>query len=410
MAYMEFCDKHNMVAFLGKPTRSEDFHQIADFLAGSNIRYSLTANPTIFVSLIKQFWQTATVRTFDDGEQHITATVDGTNFTITKASVRRHLQLADADGISNLPNTEIFDNLTLMGVTSLEGDLKDKAALWKGHHQASEEGQTVGRQGVEITLDQTGGDFQIDFDAGVYNVGMITPTRASEQEKAHGQGSPDIDLGVLSAAKVLVDASRERPKTYTRRRRSTGSSGDGTTSTVVGLISIAGALPQIDPKDKGKAILIEPEKPKKVRRRDIRPDQVAADAELARRLQEEELAELERLEMARAAAREKQEKTDFDKALKLQRQIDEKEEATEEDVDWNAVAEQIERHKGHSEAIKRYQALKIKPVQTLYKKDSEVEKPKTKRVAEETLLQERFKKLKTTEGSSEDQEQPAGKS
>ncbi|GKE73245.1 hypothetical protein Tco_1535286 [Tanacetum coccineum] len=216
--------------------------------------------------------------------------------------------------------------------------------------------------GVEITLDQTGGDFQTDFDAGVYNVGMITPTRASEQEKAHGQGSPDIDLGVLSAAKVLVDASRERPKTYTRRRRSTGSSGDGTASTVVGLISIAGALPQIDPKDKGKSILIEPEKPKKVRRRDIRPDQVAADAELARRLQEEELAELERLEMARATAREKQEKTDFDKALKLQRQIDEKEEATEEDVDWNVVAEQIERHKGHLEAIKRYQALKIKPV------------------------------------------------
>ncbi|GJR94247.1 hypothetical protein Tco_0266421 [Tanacetum coccineum] len=38
MAHMGFCDKHNMVAFLQKPSRSEDFHQIVDFLAGSHIR------------------------------------------------------------------------------------------------------------------------------------------------------------------------------------------------------------------------------------------------------------------------------------------------------------------------------------------------------------------------------------
>ncbi|GJX47911.1 hypothetical protein Tco_0273101 [Tanacetum coccineum] len=67
-------------------------------------------------SLIKKFWQTATVRTVDNGEQEITATVDGKEFTITEASVRRHLQLADVDGISVLPTTEIFDQLSLMGV------------------------------------------------------------------------------------------------------------------------------------------------------------------------------------------------------------------------------------------------------------------------------------------------------
>ncbi|GJX87756.1 putative ribonuclease H-like domain-containing protein, partial [Tanacetum coccineum] len=62
--------------------------------------YALTKNPTIYVSLIEKFWQTATVRTVDNGEQEINATVDGIEFTITEASVRRHLQLADADGIS----------------------------------------------------------------------------------------------------------------------------------------------------------------------------------------------------------------------------------------------------------------------------------------------------------------------
>ncbi|GKB54018.1 hypothetical protein Tco_0904771 [Tanacetum coccineum] len=47
-------------------------------------------------------------------------------------------------------------------------------------------------------------------------------------------------------------------------------------------------------------------------------------------------------------------------------------------------------------------------IQTLFKKDTEVEKTKTKRVAEETLLQERFKKLRTTEASRLEptQEQP----
>ncbi|GJT24880.1 hypothetical protein Tco_0894817 [Tanacetum coccineum] len=47
-------------------------------------------------------------------------------------------------------------------------------------------------------------------------------------------------------------------------------------------------------------------------------------------------------------------------------------------------------------------------IQTLFKKDTEVEKTKTKRVAEETLLQESFKKLRTAEASSSEpiQEQP----
>ncbi|GJS66507.1 putative ribonuclease H-like domain-containing protein [Tanacetum coccineum] len=77
--------------------------------------YALTKNPTIYVSLIKKFWQTATVRTVDNGEQEITATVDGKEFTVTEASVRKHLQLADVDGISVLPTTGIFDQLSLMG-------------------------------------------------------------------------------------------------------------------------------------------------------------------------------------------------------------------------------------------------------------------------------------------------------
>nr|GEZ81917.1 hypothetical protein [Tanacetum cinerariifolium] len=53
--------------------------------------------------------------TVDNGEQEITATVDGKEFSVTEASVRRHLQLAYADGISVLLTTKIFDQLSLIG-------------------------------------------------------------------------------------------------------------------------------------------------------------------------------------------------------------------------------------------------------------------------------------------------------
>ncbi|GJV49236.1 putative reverse transcriptase domain-containing protein [Tanacetum coccineum] len=54
-------------------------------------------------------------------------------------------------------------------------------------------------------------------------------------------------------------------------------------------------LPTIDLKDKGKGVLVEeePEKPEKVKRRDQGLAQIESDAELAQRLHEEELAELD---------------------------------------------------------------------------------------------------------------------
>ncbi|GJT91516.1 hypothetical protein Tco_1080361 [Tanacetum coccineum] len=50
------------------------------------------------------------------GEIVLIATVDGHKKSITEASARRHLKLADTDGISTLPTTEIFEQLALMGV------------------------------------------------------------------------------------------------------------------------------------------------------------------------------------------------------------------------------------------------------------------------------------------------------
>ncbi|GJW52060.1 hypothetical protein Tco_0093411 [Tanacetum coccineum] len=115
MASMKYCDKHNQVGFLKKPEESTGFVEIVDFLKGSHIRYALTHNPTIHDSLVKQFWQTATASTLADGTLKLRATIDTLEYTITEASVRSKLQLADASGISMLPNTEIFEGMGNMG-------------------------------------------------------------------------------------------------------------------------------------------------------------------------------------------------------------------------------------------------------------------------------------------------------
>ncbi|GJX26014.1 hypothetical protein Tco_0232310 [Tanacetum coccineum] len=264
MANMDFCDKHNMVAFLQKPTGSEEFHQIVDFLASSHIRYALTANPTIYVSLIEQFWQTVTVDTVNDGEQQLTVTVDGQTIAITEASVRRHLQLADADGISSLPNTEIFDQLTLMGYVSNDDKLTfqkeqpsqvlitepitdsfttshptqtpspmpNEPPLREERRKAR---MVIFNDEEDLVLEDTskqGMMTGIDYEG--FTLQQFTPTKVTQGEE-QCQESFEAQLSVLSAAKILADASREIVKTYTRRRN-TDSSRD---STAGGLFSTA---------------------------------------------------------------------------------------------------------------------------------------------------------------------------
>ncbi|GJT08448.1 hypothetical protein Tco_0842910 [Tanacetum coccineum] len=82
MTTLKFADTHNMVAFLAKPAESEGFEQIAKTI---------------------------------NGEVQLQALVDGKKIIITESTMRRDLQLEDADGVDCLPNATIFEQLTLMG-------------------------------------------------------------------------------------------------------------------------------------------------------------------------------------------------------------------------------------------------------------------------------------------------------
>ncbi|GJR39901.1 hypothetical protein Tco_1215585 [Tanacetum coccineum] len=114
MANLKFADTDNMVAFLSKPTKSNGFEQILDFLNAHLIKYALTVNPTIYTSCINQFWSTAVAKTIN-GEAQLHSQVDGKEIIITEAFVQRDLQLEDENGIDCLPNSTIFEQLALMG-------------------------------------------------------------------------------------------------------------------------------------------------------------------------------------------------------------------------------------------------------------------------------------------------------
>ncbi|GKC06555.1 hypothetical protein Tco_0998165 [Tanacetum coccineum] len=114
MSDQKFADTHNLVAFLEKPTESEGFKEIVDFLNANPIKYALTVNPTIYCSCIKQFWDTVKAKTIN-GEVQLQALVDKKKVIITESTIRRDLQLEDVNGVDCLPNAAIFEQLTLIG-------------------------------------------------------------------------------------------------------------------------------------------------------------------------------------------------------------------------------------------------------------------------------------------------------
>nr|GEU57976.1 retrovirus-related Pol polyprotein from transposon TNT 1-94 [Tanacetum cinerariifolium] len=87
------------------------FEQIVDILNANLIKFALTVNPTVYTSCIEQFWATVKAKTVN-GEAQLQALVDGKKILITESTVRRDLQLEDAEGVDCLLNAVIFEHLT----------------------------------------------------------------------------------------------------------------------------------------------------------------------------------------------------------------------------------------------------------------------------------------------------------
>ncbi|GJS63473.1 putative ribonuclease H-like domain-containing protein [Tanacetum coccineum] len=82
-------------------------------LLGINLLLLLEVNAARHNLQLLQFWTTTKVKTIN-GKVQLQALVDEKKIIITGSIVRRDLQLKDAEGVDCLPNTTIFEQLTLM--------------------------------------------------------------------------------------------------------------------------------------------------------------------------------------------------------------------------------------------------------------------------------------------------------
>ncbi|GJR15133.1 putative ribonuclease H-like domain-containing protein [Tanacetum coccineum] len=176
----------------------------------------------------------------------IQALVDGKKVIVTETSVRRALQLKDAEGTECLPNATIFAELERMSAMT---------TAWN-------------------KISSTMASAIIVFDEQEVEVEKVVSTAEVTTASA-----TTTTVDELTLAQTLIEIKAAKPKAEPSEFRTTTSS------------SQTSQLPQV--KDKGKAKMIEPEKPLK------KKDQILVDEEIAQRLQEElpqaELEEEERL-------------------------------------------------------------------------------------------------------------------
>ncbi|GJY89372.1 hypothetical protein Tco_0504568 [Tanacetum coccineum] len=80
------------------------------------LRYTLThAPPVVFDSLVKQFWATAVVRPNAAGSHDLVATIDGREVVVTESLIRTQFTLDDANGIFDMPNSDILEGMRAIG-------------------------------------------------------------------------------------------------------------------------------------------------------------------------------------------------------------------------------------------------------------------------------------------------------
>nr|GEU68415.1 reverse transcriptase domain-containing protein [Tanacetum cinerariifolium] len=98
-----FAVRHMLLLLVQKLLLFSLTNWCCSFSAVSSIKYALTVNPNIYVSCIKQFWTTVTVKQVNDVTR-LQALIDKKKVVVTEATIREALRLDDAEGVDCLPN------------------------------------------------------------------------------------------------------------------------------------------------------------------------------------------------------------------------------------------------------------------------------------------------------------------
>nr|GEU41870.1 ribonuclease H-like domain, reverse transcriptase, RNA-dependent DNA polymerase [Tanacetum cinerariifolium] len=404
------CKKQTIVATSTTKVETEanaEFHQIVDFLSTCLINYALTVSLTIYASYIEQFWNTATSKIVNSVKQ-IHAIVDGKAVVISESLVRSDLLFNDEDGGGDSVERAITTDASLVTAQDNDNITKTQSTTMSNDLISQEIGSGDRPRCQETTLRDT--------DAQTRRLEKKRKARTSQPVKrrlfkGRVETSSDKSLEVIvedkgsgekgggtadqvstarpevSTASVLMNLRSEKAKVKKVAFRDVEEPPRLTRST-----STLQLLPTIDPKDKGKGVLVkeEPEKLEKVKRRDQGLAQIKSDAEFAQRIYKEELAELDR------AQKEKQKQKEVTIAT-LTKELDEIQ--ARMDVDHELAKKQLAAERVEAIRNKSPTRTQIRNMMITYLKHMEPESKgkkgkRIKRVADSALKQKSSKKQK----------------
>nr|GFB47488.1 hypothetical protein [Tanacetum cinerariifolium] len=274
---------------------------IVDFLNGHVIQYALMVNPTIYVSCIKQFWATVSIKKVNDVVK-LRALINGNRVVKSEDVIRQDLCLDDADGVECLPNEEIFTKLAHMGYEKPPPKLTAKRMAWKEF--------SFSMASAVICL-ATGRKFNFlkyIFDSMYISHALTQKVFANMCRVGKGFSRVETPLFATMIVQPPPPAIEEEANVEGRKEDDNAA-----------IKNVSTAEPNIFDDEEvtmNMAQTLIKMKAKKAR---------LLDEQMAKRLHDKEIKQ--------AAAREKQEKDDLEKAKVLQKQYVDK----QDNIDWNVV-------------------------------------------------------------------------
>nr|GFA42377.1 hypothetical protein [Tanacetum cinerariifolium] len=332
-----------------KSDAAEGFKQIIDFLGGSYIHYALTVSPHIYISCIKQFWNTASVKRSGDVTR-LQALVDKKKIMISEAVIRKILQLNDAKGVVCLPNEEIFVGLAQMGYEKPSAKLTFYKAFFSIADQVPVDAAVAAAVEAHVTEDVSHDAIPSPPPHRVKNLETANAAQKLEIVQLKGRMiDMDMNKGIELVKDAEVAKSEGRNATEHAEKQAeiynldldhsskvmSMQEDDSEVQEVVEVVTTAKLITEVvivaglkvsaastTIPAASKGILVETSKPMK------KKDQIEIDAEYARKLQEE---------------------------------IDRDHDGFNKDIDWDATMDHVNQKSNNPQYIKRYQGMKKRP-------------------------------------------------
>nr|GEU80647.1 hypothetical protein [Tanacetum cinerariifolium] len=354
---------------LSRSDVSKGFDQIVDFINARTIKYALVVNPTIYVSCIKQFQATTTVKKVNDDVQ-LRALIDSKKVVISEAIIRRDLHLDGANGVECLPNEEIFKELARMGYEKPPLKLTFYKAFFSAQWKFLIHSLIYIPQKVFANMRRVGKGF----------LGVETPLFTSMLVQPQPQAEEEVKIPVAElewdkhSQALEILQMKKRVKKLEKKKRSKS----------------LGFKRRMHP-NRGKIVAINADEDITLVDVETQEEVVAMDAKPQGRLNQEEINASSK-GVSVVSAPELVSTADPAIAQKLH----------DEEVQKPAARDKQEKDDGKSSSTLKTAHIferEYKKFQTLFKPDKDVEELKKKRVADETLLQESFKKLRVAEVS-----------